>query len=83
MNDSRDRFVAPSGDGWAREPETMPANLKKRINNLLWMTLPPDITLDEADAIAVDFYSRIGAAWERHRVKLAAPPEGPGKGGSP
>jgi len=40
-------------------------NLKERINNLLWTTLPDTVTLQKAEQIAITIHSLILKEWER------------------
>lgn len=51
------------------EPERMPADLKCRINSLLWTLLPPSMSLGEAEDVAAMLDARIRDAWRLHESK--------------
>ena len=54
-------------DKYQESWESMQDGLKERINNLLWCTLPPAMTLDSAENIAVDIFDKIRDEWEKMR----------------
>lgn len=45
--------------------ESFLTEVKKEINQVLFMNLPGDTTLAELEDIAVDLYNRVEAAWFR------------------
>jgi len=36
-----------------------PGELKEKVNNLLWVSLPSNTTLEEAEALAIKIHSKI------------------------
>lgn len=44
-----------------------PADIKERINNLLWTLLPPDVTLKRAEEIALRMCEDVVDEWGRYK----------------
>ena len=55
--------------------------LKQAINELLWRKLPPSITLEDAELIAVSFYDAIMGAWRAHDLEESRRGASPSQGG--
>lgn len=47
------------------EVKAIPADLKVRINDLLWDVLPDDTTLRQADDLALQIFYAIVRAWHK------------------
>ena len=60
-----DRIAEASKSDESVKQEDATDNLKERINNLLWTTLPDTVTLQKAEQIAITIHSLILKEWER------------------
>lgn len=45
--------------------ENPPEDLKQRINNLMWVCLPSETSLQEAERVANQIYGEVLAVWNK------------------
>ncbi len=43
---------------------TMPADVKERINQLLWYALPESCSIGEAELLAIAIFNKIAGQWQ-------------------
>lgn len=69
MNDPEKTPESFRGVDLDSEMEEVMDKLKDDINAFLWTRLPPTLTLDEAEEIAVEMTTKIYTRWEEEVVK--------------